>query len=208
MRDLANLFVPLLIVFGASCAVAFGIGLALRRWRRPWVPPANAKMRVRTADAIYRCRFVGEGTDGWAFSAPLQRDNYVPLNVGQTVSCEVTTDLGVVVFEARVKGRRTDPPAIVIVPPRDVRNLNRRNDERRPVDGKNEIMVDGVPGSLLDLSRGGAKLRMRRAPVRGARVGFTLPGGESIPADVLESEPSLGGAIVRLRFLADIDEAS
>lgn len=208
MNDLVNLTLSVLIVFGASCAVAFGVGYGLRRWRRPFVPPVNAKMRVRTADAIYRCRFVGEGTDGWAFSAPLQRDNYVPLNIGQTVSCEVTTDAGVVVFEARVKGRRADPPAIVVVPPREVRNLNRRTDERRPVAGKNEVSVDGTPGTLLDLSRGGARLRMRRAPVRGARVGVTLPTGESIVADVLESEPSLGGAVVRLRFLSDLDEAS
>lgn len=208
MRDLVNLFLSVLVVFGASCAVAFGVAALLRRWRRPFVPPVNAKMRVRTADAIYRCRFVGEGTDGWAFSAPLQRDNYVPLNVGQTVSCEVTTDVGVVVFEARVKGRRTDPPAIVLAPPRDVRNLNRRTDERKAVLGKNEISVDGTPATLLDLSRGGAKLRMRRAPVRGARVGLTLPSGESVIADVLESEPSLGGAVVRLRFLSDLDEVS
>lgn len=208
MRDHVNFVLSVLVVFGASCAVAFGIGILLRRWRRPFVPPANAKMRVRTGDAIYRCRFVGEGTDGWAFSAPLQRDNYVPISIGQSVSCEVTTDAGVVVFESRVKGRRADPPAIVISPPREVRNLNRRDNERRPVVGKSEISVDGMPGTLLDLSRGGAKLRMRRAPVRGARVGLTLPTGESLIADVLESEPSLGGAIVRLRFLSDLEEAS
>ena len=209
MRDLVNLLLSFAVVFGASVAIAFAAGAALRRWRRPFVPQEGAKMRVRSGDAIYRCRFIGEGTDGWAFTAPLQRDRYIPLAIGQQVSCEVTTEAGVMVFTTRVKGRRADPPAIVLAPPRQVSGLNRRSSERKAAEGRTEVSLDGLPGVLLDVSRGGARVRMRgKPPVKGSRIGIRLPGGDSMVADVLESEPSMGGAVLRLRFHRDLEEAS
>ena len=203
MRDLANLLVSSLVVFGASVALALGAGLLWKRWRRPFVPEPNAKMRVRTGSAVYRCRFVGETSGGWAFSAPLQRDAYVPMEVGQTVSCEVTTTAGVMIFETRVRGRRADPvtgAAILLSPPRQVRALDRREDERRPVEGRSEVTVDGNVGTLVDLSSSGAKIRIRRAPAKGASVRVLLPSGERREAFVIDSETAAGSAIVRVRF--------
>lgn len=199
--NLVNLALATLVVFGASAAIALAAGFGLRRLRRAFVPPPNAKLRLRTGAAVYRCRFIAEGPLGWIVSAPLQRDAYVPIEVGAPLACEATVEEGVALFDSRVRFRRSDPAhgaTLVLEAPRNVRRLNRRDDPRLPA--SDEVTLDGQPARLLDLSQGGARLRGRHAPPKGRRVVVRLADGATRSARVLDVESGVGGHTIRVQF--------
>ncbi len=197
-----------LITFLASFAGVFAAGLLLARLhagrkfsfkRSKCQPTENAKVRMKTSDALYRCRLISHSDTEWVFSAPMQRDMYVPIRVGETVNCEVVGNEGLIIFQSQIIARRAGEAAIVVAAPKAVSVENRRDNDRRegiPMD----VVVGGKTGSVMDLSPGGAKVRIRGFEREGNIVRIDLPFGESRGATVVDSKNDHEGSIIRLRF--------
>lgn len=203
MLELVNFLLATLVVFLASAAIALAVGWALRAFRCRLHPPLNAKIRLRTGSAVYRCRYLGETSQGWTVSAPLQRDAYVPLEVGQSVAGEATTEDGVALFSSVIRARRSDPVTgaiLVLAKPQNLRLLNRRRGGLRRDTSLVEAQLNGDPATILDLSDGGARTRSARAPEVGSFVEFAPSGHPTRRARVLAVESGVGGYTIRLHF--------
>lgn len=113
-------------------AIAFGAGVStlVRRLRRPSmpVPSPGAPLRIRADAAVYRSRFLEVGMDGWVFAAPLQRDAYVPLRVGEDLVVEAEEAEGRLVFRATLVDRCGDSGRMVMSRPVQVHRAGPRND--------------------------------------------------------------------------------
>lgn len=105
-------------------AIAFGAGVStlVRRLRRPPMPtpsPGSA-LRIRADEAVYRSRFLEAGQKGWVFAAPLQRDVYVPLRVGEDLVVEAEEAEGRLIFRAKLVERCGDTGRMVMTRPMHV----------------------------------------------------------------------------------------
>lgn len=185
---LVGYFAPRLLILGQS--------FAKKESRQP---VENAKVRMKTASAFYRCRLISHGKEGWVFSAPMQRDIYVPIPVGEEVTCEVVAKGGLIVFKTQVIARRPQESVIVVAAPKSMSFENRREEDRRegfPM----EVVVAGKNGSVMDLSPGGARVKIRGFEREGNVVRIDLPSGESRGATVVDSKNDHEGSVIRLRF--------
>ena len=162
-------------------------------------PVENAKVRMKTASSLYRCRLISQGPEGWVFSAPIQRDYFVPIPFGEEVTCEVLAKGGVLIFKTRVIGRRSEEKSIVVENPKNVAFENRREDDRRD-DISMDVTVAGKSGSVMDLSPGGARVKIRGFEREGNVVQIDLPSGESRAATIVDSKNDHIGSVIRLKF--------
>lgn len=117
--------VELLGLSGLSFCIALLFGAlisgAIRYLRRRPVEPAvGSLLRVRAEGSIYRSRFLGAGPDGWRFAAPLQRDSFVPIRIGETLIVEATDDRNVVLFRSVLVDRKLDDGTMTAQIPRQV----------------------------------------------------------------------------------------
>lgn len=105
-------------------AIAFGAGVSglIRRLRRPPMPmpTPGAPLRIRADEAVYRSRFLEAATDGWVFAAPLQRDAYVPLRVGEDLVVEAEEPEGRLIFRAKLVERCSTTGRMVMSRPMHV----------------------------------------------------------------------------------------
>jgi hypothetical protein len=69
------------------------------------VPPVGASLRIRADAAVYRSRFVEASAEGWVFAAPLQRDAYVPLRVGEDLVVEAEGEAERLLFRSTLVHR-------------------------------------------------------------------------------------------------------
>jgi len=162
-------------------------------------PVENAKVRMKTSSSLYRCRLISHSSEGWVFSAPMQRDVFVPLPVGEEVTCEVVANGGLIIFKSKVIARRAQESSIVIEAPKSISLENRRDEDRRQ-EIPMEVTVGGKEGSVMDLSPGGARVRIRGFEREGNVVQINLPSGESRGAIVVDSKNDHEGSVIRLRF--------
>jgi hypothetical protein len=105
-------------------AIAFGAGVStlVRRLRRPPmpIPSPGSPLRIRADEAVYRSRFLEAGTEGWIFAAPLQRDVYVPLRVGEDLVVEAEEPEGRLIFRAKLVERCGNTGRMVMSRPMQV----------------------------------------------------------------------------------------
>ncbi len=194
----------LLASFSAVFAVGYigGRGyMALRSMgnKSAQTPVENAKVRMKTSDALYRCRLVSKDGSSWTFTAPMHRDNYVPVSVGESVKCEVVANGGLLIFETKVIARKSIEGTIVVAAPKSVKLDNRRmNLDRREVDM--DVVVAGKNGAVIDLSPGGARVKIQGFEREGNMVRIDLPSGESRCATVVDSKNDQFGSVIRLKF--------
>ncbi len=200
MQELLTLLVSFSVVFvvGMILARAY-FALKAMPQRAAYMPVENAKVRMKTSDALYRCRLVSKDSKTWTFTAPMHRDNYVPVSVGENIKCEVIANGGVLIFESTVIARRPIEGTIVISAPKTVKLDNRRQHlDRREVDM--DVVVAGKSGAVMDLSPGGARVKIRGFEREGNMVKIDLPSGESRGATVVDSKNDQFGSVIRLKF--------
>lgn len=175
------------IVAGVAFAGTYTF-FALQRRRRIARPQPDASIRLRASSGVYRARYVGETSEGWILSAPIQRDAYVPLRPGEGIVAECPTDRGVLLFRSRIVSRDADTHMIVIEKPRSLEATERRTNKRMAVDSI-QIGLDDFSAKLLDISEGGAKAIVSHRFANGERVSVKLPWkDEPVYAAVLETQ--------------------
>lgn len=199
---------PQLLTFLLSFSLVFALGYGLakiytyfrsRSTKDLLVPVENAKVRMKTSDALYRCRLVSRDSNGWTFTAPMHRDNYVPVAVGEDVKCEVVANGGLIVFTTKIIARKPIEGTVVVAPPKSVKLDNRRlNVDRRAVEMN--VVVGGKSGAVLDLSPGGARVKIQGFEREGNMVMIDLPTGESRGATIVDSKNDQFGSVIRLKF--------
>lgn len=162
-------------------------------------PLENAKVRFKTADAVYRSRLITHGPDGWVFAAPMQRDSYVPVPIGKECVCEVVARGGVLLFTSKVIARQSEEGRIVVEAPVNPKLKNRRDDPRR-IDIPMKMLVGNHGGEVIDVSTNGARVKLSGFQREGQTVRVDLPDGEIRSATVIESKHDNLGSVVRLNF--------
>lgn len=205
MKDVLEVIGWMALVFAASVGGSYALQAFLCRFRGPVPNPVGAKLRLRAAHGVYRCRVEGRGPDGWVISSPLRRDAFVPLQVGEPLTVEWPTERGVVLFRTRVLGRDAVDHTYRIAPPERVRPQERRADPRTTEFPIDRVAFDGRPAELVDLSPRGCRLRAARCPGPGTRVRVDLPWAkEPTFGAVLEVRPAsfdgASGVEARLAF--------
>ena len=191
--------VSLILFFATGFAVSMGaawlfvkITLHLRNQLNPSV---GAILSVRASSGIYRAHIVKLGSV-WTISAPLQRDNYVPLRVGEEVVIEAASKHGALLFRTEILSRQTNPHCLIVKKPEKIHRIERREHKRWPHLTGSKVKIGGENGQLLDLSEGGARVQTSFRTHKGDRVKLEMPWGQAIDAWVLSRE----GNEARLRF--------
>lgn len=200
MQEMLALIGSLTIVFlvGYLLAKAFGRKSVLdARQRR--IPVENARVRFKTGSAVYRSRLISYDDKQWVFAAPMQRDSYIPVPVGEECVCEVVARGGVLLFTSKVIARQSQEGRIVIEAPVSTKLKNRRDDARR-IDLPMRLLVGNNGGEVLDVSSNGARVKLNGFQKEGQTVRVDLPDGESRAGTVIESTHDSVGSTVRLSF--------
>lgn len=199
--QLAELVGYVAILFAGS--FAFGYVLATRRAAKSLVPhpEPGCRVRVRSQDQVYRTRFEAVTPEGWVFSAPLSRDRYVPLRVGERLTIEAACERGLVLWRTEVVARAMDPHTFTVRKPEPARPQNRRREPRMPGLPWPNATLDGHPVELLDVSPRGCRIlseaRHTIGDVVQVRLGFCdLP----FEAEVVSVERLFGREQLGLRF--------
>lgn len=204
--------IELVGLFSLVFAVSFGaayLWASLKRRQAQVPPPERSVARLRTAGAVYRCRFVGVDPAGWRFTCPIQRDAYVPIRVGEGVTVECAAEGGVRVFRTDVVGRDAVAKELILRAPDTVHLRDRRSERRRDDVAGLTVVVDGIEGTLADISRTGLRMLSSRPIEKGERVSVLVAGvgPERKMAWVIGSESnSYGpGFIIRLKLEETFD---
>lgn len=200
MQDMLALIGSLTIVFlvGFLLAKAFGRKSALDAQQKR-TPVDNARVRFKTGSAVYRSRLISFGNEQWVFAAPMQRDSYIPVPVGEECVCEVVARGGVLIFTSKVIARQSKEGRIVIEAPVNPKLKNRRDDARR-IDIPMKLLVGNHGGEVLDVSTNGAKVKLSGFQKEGQTVRVDLPDGETRAGTVIESTHDNVGSTVRISF--------
>ncbi len=162
-------------------------------------------VRLRTEDGLYRARFVATRTNGLALSAPIQRDRYVPIRIGEWVKVEIPTSSGVHAFRSEVIARDVDAHEITVAMPAHIHFEDRR--ERRRTRGAGRaVRVEENDAWLADIADNGVCITLDRALKQGERVRVDLEGREPAFAWVLDCEPNTGSGKGKHRVRARFEE--
>lgn len=175
MKDVLELIGWMALVFAASVGASYAFHALVGRWRGPRLDPRGAKLRLRAPHGVYRCRVLDAAGGEWTVSSPIQRDAYVPLRVGETLTVEWPTPRGVVLFRTRVLSRDAVDHTFRIAAPESPRPQERRGEPRATEFPVDRVAFDGRPAELVDLCSKGCRLRTRFAPAPGSRVRVDLP---------------------------------
>lgn len=190
-------YFALLFVLSAGLSYCF---VAVRRTRScvPLLP--DSTLCIRSGASMYRSRFLRASDEGVVIQAPLSRDSFVPLRVGEDLIVWAPTTQGLRQFETRVLARNADSHEFILETPRKMRPVERRRARRNsnfPCDG---IALEGRPAILLDLSDVGAKVAVNTPLKRGERISVDIPWIGTAFGWVLDCKQGSSRHIVRLRF--------
>lgn len=162
-------------------------------------PLENAKVRFKTATNLYRTRLLEYGETEWVFAAPLQRDSYVPIPIGSEIVCEVVARGGVLIFSSVVTDRDADRGALMIKAPVSPKLMDRR-DEIRRVDIPMQLVIGESTAEVMDLSSGGARIKIKGYEREGKVINISLPDGDERRGTVIDTHNSETGSVIRLKF--------
>lgn len=197
----------LLVSFTVSALIAYAL-TEMRARKRCTPPEVGTTLRLRAASGMYRSKLLAVDSSGWKISAPLSRNNYVPLRVDEVLTVEAPVPGGVYLFKTAVIGRDGETHELTLQAPLNVAPQDRRAVRRCSRDSA--VTLDGVRGVLVDISPLGARLKTEHHVAPGDRVRLDLPEGRMY-AWVLDSWPTRHGdewrENVRLRFEATHERA-
>ena len=202
MRDIAELVGYFAVLFAASLGVAWLIASLRQGMRRAPDPDPGTGLKIRGQAGMYRTRVLEVRGPFWVLNAPLMRDYYVPLHVGEKLTVEWPMTDGVMFFRTIVRARDAESHTLIIDRPEGGKKADRRG-ERRLSDPKwASVGLEGVDSVLVNVSQGGAKVETTRPTMVGERVRLDLPWTDSpVFGWVLETLPvSRSGAQTRIRF--------
>ncbi len=204
MQDLAELIGYFAILFAA--AAGMGYWVSQRRLGRPIKAlPEGCVVRVKSGNHLYRSRFVESNQEGWVFSAPLSRDRFIPLTIGERIVLETSRPDGLLVFETVVVSRAMHPHTLTVRSPKELRPVNRRREARILGDAWPEVWLGPTPGRLLDVSGSGARVLAGRRIEVGTPVTVRLECvPEPVEATVVGCETFCKESTLRVRFLQPI----
>lgn len=202
MQDLVSLIAFFVVGFLLSFGVAWTYVRIATRQRRQAEPVVGAILRIRAGSGMYRSQIVRLGRSAWTISAPLQRDSYVPLRVGEEIVIEAPGKKGALVFRSTVIARDATTHEVVIERPTTVHEVERREHKRWPHLIGQKLTVEGTTARILDISQGGARVETKSRTHRGDRLRIDTPWGQTLYGWVLDSEP--GQARIRFEELVEI----
>jgi c-di-GMP-binding flagellar brake protein YcgR len=149
---------------------------------------------------MHRSRFARQTENGWVIGAPLSRDAYVPIRVGEKLTVVMPTDKGLRQFETEVVLRDTETHELTVKIPARMSVVERRQSERIDKFLNPNALIEGKAATLVDLSTGGVRLVTSEPLKRGERAAIDLPDNGRVFGWVLDSAPSSPGYVLRLRF--------
>ncbi|MBL8067341.1 MAG: PilZ domain-containing protein [Armatimonadetes bacterium] len=165
----------------------------------------NCRVRMVGPGGTYRCYFIRRDKSGLVFSAPLQRDRYVPVKVGESLMVQAPLADGLITFRSQVLSRDAETHEFTLAMPERIREVDRRSEPRHPQTAGNIVRINDEPASLVDLSGGGARI-VTNAPIQpGDNIYLDLPAElGTVHGWALECLPADGGSRVareiRVRF--------
>lgn len=158
MEELLQLVGLVAIVFGLSMAISYAMSASKRKRQSNLSLPENTSVRLVGPGGVYRSYFLRKSSKGLVFSAPLQRDNYVPVRPDECLMVQVPVEGSIITFRASVRNRDKDTHEITLNFPERVRQVDRRSEPRdRSLEGS-EIALNSQTATLVDLSAYGAKV--------------------------------------------------
>jgi hypothetical protein len=187
-------------VFLLSLGLGFSIHRILRP-KRPPVPETNAILRICAGATSYRAHFVGVCPGGWAFTPPLQRDNYVALKPGAPIIMEAVVPGGVAILRTCLIERTLNPATWVAMEPEFWHVENRREAPRKEQLGHLEAKLNGNSVAMLDMSETGAQVRAKAPHQKGEPVKLCVSGLEDeMAAWVVDCDRRGDRYYLRLQF--------
>lgn len=186
--------------FGAAALLGYGAVRVFGRKHLP-VPKHNAILRISSLSSMYRAHFIGEVKEGWAFTPPLQRDELIPIKMGEPITMETVVDGGIAVYRTTLRSRGTHPDCLIVDRPAFWHVENRREDGRIANLGHISAKLDGDKVSLMDVSACGARIRSQAERAKGERVHLEIAGmAEPISGYVMDTDRKGDRFFVRMRF--------
>lgn len=137
--------------------------------------PLGAQLRIKSHQGIYRSRLIEYAGPNWVISAPLSRDNYVPLREGEAVTVEAATHEGILVVQSVIHIRDDESHQFWLSNPCEVSYFDRRQAHRVCYGQGVNIAVEGSDANLIDLSERGVKFHSWREFAKGERIHIQLP---------------------------------
>lgn len=196
MENLASLSLFFAVGFIFALSVAWLFVKVAQRVNQQQVPRPGAVLRIRASSGMYRSHMVGLSDSVWTISAPIQRDTYVPLRVGEELVIEAACNSGALIFRSQIVAREADSHTLLIQKPSKVHAVERRGHRRWPHLCGAEVKLEGQTSRLIDLSEGGAKVKTGYQTHKGDRVRMNLPDGQEVYGWVISRD----GDEARLRF--------
>ncbi len=158
MTDLLRVFGFFSLTMALSFAFAYAF-TRLKLGRRQVVPPApDSSLQIASASGSYRSRFLEASREGWRISAPLQRDRFVPLRIGESLVLQSAHAHGVRIFRTEIIGRCPESHTYLLRPPQRVHDVERRSEPRDESVAQMPASVNGVEAILRDISMAGVRL--------------------------------------------------
>lgn len=186
------------LVFAVSVGASYALtNLRLRKSISPPLP--DATLQIRSGGALYRAKFVRNSASGWVIGAPLSRDAYVPLRVGEQVSVWAPTNDGLRSFETEILERDATTHEFTLAIPHRAGKVERRQSPRIRTFADPSVQFEGQRATLIDLSENGARVFAPCVVKKGERVRIDLSGNPAY-GWILESNPKAQGCEVRLVF--------
>ncbi len=157
MNDLLQLAGWFSILFAASFAAAYLLTKrrAALRGRGFFVAPDTA-IRLSGPSGSFRSRFLHADKSSWMISAPLQRDAFVPLRIGEGLLVQAPGAGGVWMFRTTVIDRQMEGHLLVLARPEHPHLVDRRAHPRLTDVRGASIRLNGDPAELIDCSQNGA----------------------------------------------------
>lgn len=203
MQDFAALIGYVFVLFAAAMAAGWLITSLKLGKKQIENPEVGTCLRIRGESGMYRTRLIEVRGPFWILSAPLMRDYYVPLRIGEKLNIEVPYENGVLFARSEVKSRDAASHTFIIERPEGAKPIDRRTDPRVCGLSDDTVVIEGVKSSIVNVSMGGLKVKTQRRFLPGERIQIDLPWvGSPIFGWVLESleiAPTVG-VEARIRF--------